>query len=257
MGPVNEHTVGEVSRLSGVSVRTLHHYDDIGLLPAGGRTESGYRLYSDTDLQRLKRILFYRELDFGLDEIARILADPAAADDDHLRRQHRLLRDRQARTSALLDALEYEMEARQMGISLTPEEQLEVFGTDKLGEHQAEAEQRWGDTDAYKQSQRRTSAYTKEDWVEIKRESGENMAAFAAALEAGEPADGPVAMDLAEAHRAHISRRFYDCSPEMHRGLAELYVTDPRFTKTWDDIAPGLARYVHDAFVANAERASR
>src|SRR5918997_5759920 len=111
MGLVNEHTVGEVSRLSGVSVRTLHHYDDIGLLPASGRTEAGYRLYSSTDLQRLKRILFYRELDFGLDEIARILADPAAADDDHLRRQHRLLRDRQTRTAALLEALEHEMEA--------------------------------------------------------------------------------------------------------------------------------------------------
>lgn len=241
--------------MSGVSVRTLHHYDEIGLLPASGRTEAGYRLYSDTDLRRLQRILFYRELDFGLEEIARILADPAAGAGDHLRRQHRLLRERLARTTALLDALELEMEARQMGISLTPEEQLEVFGTDRLGEHQEEAERRWGDTDAYKESQRRTGAYTKDDWIAIKREADENVAALASALSAGEPADGAVAMDLAEAHRRHIGRWFYECSHAAHRGLAELFVADPRFTRTWEDAAPGLARFVHDAIVANADRA--
>jgi MerR family transcriptional regulator, thiopeptide resistance regulator len=130
MGRVNEYTVGAVARLSHVSVRTLHHYDEVGLLPPSGRSEAGYRLYSDDDLARLARILFYRELEFGLEEIARILADPDAGADDHLRRQHRLLRERQAHIQALLRAIETEMEARKMGMSLTPEEQFEVFGTD-------------------------------------------------------------------------------------------------------------------------------
>ncbi|UUY02482.1 MerR family transcriptional regulator [Svornostia abyssi] len=248
MPPVDEYTVGTVARMSGVSARTLHHYDEIGLLPASGRSESGYRLYTDADLERLRRILFYRELEFGLEEIARILEDPEAGDDDHLRRQHRMLRERQARTAGLLHALEQEMEARQMGIKLTPEEQFEIFGTDKLEEHQQEAEQRWGDTDAWKESQRRTAAYTKDDWVQIKAEADTNIEAFAAAIEAGEPADGPVARALAEDHRQHISRWFYECGYDMHRNLAALYVSDPRFTKTWG----GIAQYVHHAILANA-----
>ena len=145
MACVNEYTVGEVARLSRVSVRTLHHYDRLGLLRPGGRSAAGYRLYSDADLRRLRQVLFYRELEFGLDEIAEILADPDAGTDDHLRRQHRLLRHRQARHQALLSAIEREMEARKMGIALTPEEQFEIFGTDKSEEHAQEAGQRWGE----------------------------------------------------------------------------------------------------------------
>ena len=139
---MTEYLVGEVARLSHVSVRTLHHYDAIGLLTPSARSPAGYRQYSGTDLQRLQQILFYRELGFALEEIAGILADPAAGTDDHLRRQHRLLRERRARDAALLGAIEREMEARKMGISLTPEEQFEIFGTDKIAEYTEEARQR-------------------------------------------------------------------------------------------------------------------
>jgi MerR family transcriptional regulator, thiopeptide resistance regulator len=252
---VSEYTVGEVARLSHVSVRTLHHYDNVGLLPPSGRSAAGYRLYSEADLRRLQQILFYRQLDFGLDEIAEILADPDASIDDHLRRQHRLLREQQARNQALLRAIEKEMEAREMGISLTPQEQFEVFGTDNLGEHAEEARQRWGDTDAWKQSQRRTASYAKDDWIQIKSEADENIREFAAALQAGEPAAGTLAMDLAEAHRQHLVRWFYDCEYNMHRGLAEMYIADPRYSASYDDIAPGFSQYVHDAILANADRA--
>ena len=144
-----------------------------------------------------------------------------------------------------------------MGISLTPDEQLEVFGPDRLAEWTAEAEQRWGGTDAWNESQRRAAAYTKEDWIEIKREADENLRAFAAAMRSGDPATGRAAMDLAEARRRHIGRWFYECAPERHRALAELYVADPRFERTYEEVAPGLARYVHAAIVANAERAGR
>ena len=251
---MTEYLVGEVARLSHVSVRTLHHYDAIGLLTPSARSPAGYRQYSGTDLQRLQQILFYRELGFALEEIAEILADPAAGTDDHLRRQHRLLRERRARDAALLGAIEREMEARKMGISLTPEEQFEIFGTDKLAEYAEEAEQRWGDTEAWEQSQRRTAAYTKEDWIAIKAEADASIAGFAEAIRAGEPANGTVAMDLAEAHRQHISRWFYDCGYEMHRGLAELYVSDPRYIAEYDKIEPGFSGYVHDAMLANADR---
>ncbi|HKD87466.1 MAG TPA: MerR family transcriptional regulator [Streptosporangiaceae bacterium] len=250
----SEYTVGMVAQLSHVSVRTLHHYHEIGLLVPGGRSPAGYRLYSADDLRRLQQILLYRELDFGLDEIAEMLADPDAGTDDHLRRQHQLLRSRRDRATRLLAAIEREMEARKMGISLTPEEQLEIFGTDRLEEHAAEAEQRWGETDAWQESRRRTAAYTKQDWITIKAEADANIAGFADAIRAGEPADGTVAMDLAEQHRQHLIRWFYDCGYDMHRGLAELYVSDPRYMASYEEIEPGFSQYVHDAIMSNADR---
>ena len=251
---MTEYLVGDLARISHVSVRTLHHYDSIGLLTPSARSAAGYRLYSDADLRRLRQILFYRELGFALEEIADILADPAAGTDDHLRRQHRLLRERRARDATLLGAIEREMEARKMGIALTPEEQFEIFGTDKLAEYTEEAKQRWGDTDAWRQSERRTAAYTKEDWIAIKSEADANITGFAEAMRAGEPAAGTVAMDLAEAHRQHLSRWFYDCDYQMHRGLAELYVSDPRYMAEYDKIEPGFSQYVHDAIYANSAR---
>jgi MerR family transcriptional regulator, thiopeptide resistance regulator len=249
------YTVGQVAHLSGVTVRTLHHYDEIGLLSPTERTSGGYRVYTDADLERLRRILFYRELGFALDEIATILADPASDAAAHLRRQHRLLRERIERLQAMVAALEKEMEAYQMGMQLTPEEQFEVFGTDKVGgEWAEEAEQRWGDTDEFRESQRRAATYSKADWVTIKEEGDAGLRRFVDAMQSGQPADAEPAMDLAEAHRRYISRWFYDCGYEMHRGLATMYISDERFTKTYDDAANGLARYVHDAIMANAAR---
>ena len=176
--------------------------------------------------------------------------------EQHLREQHRLLRRRIERDQELLAALEKEMEARNMGTSLTPEEQFEVFGTDKVGGQWAdEAAGRWGDTDAYRESRRRTTRYTKADWVAIKAQADASLQAFADAMRSGAPADGDVAMDLAEAHRLHISRWFYDCGYDIHRGLAQMYLADSRFAQTYDSVAPGLSQYVHDAVLANAERA--
>ena len=251
------YTVGEVATLAGVSVRTLHHYHRVGLLVPTARTAAGYRQYSAEDLHRLRQILFYRELGFSLEEIAEILADPEQDADDHLRRQHRLLREQISRRELMLAAVEKEMEAREMGLSLTPEEQLEVFGTDKVdGEWAEEAKRRWGDTEAWKQSQRRTVSYTKQDWLEIQAEMTAINEELAAAMAAGVPAGDPRAMDVAERHRQHISRWFYDCGYDMHRGLAKLYLADQRFAANYDDKAPGLARYAHDAMNANADRAS-
>jgi DNA-binding transcriptional MerR regulator len=259
VNPLNaSYTVGQVAHLSGVTVRTLHHYDEVGLLWPTERTSGGYRVYTDADLDRLRRILFYRELGFALDQIAAVLADPASDTAAHLRRQHHLLRERIERLHAMVAALEKEMEARQMGTRLTPEEQFEVFGTDKVGSEWAEeAGQRWGDTEAYGESQRRAATYTKEDWIAIKAEGDTGLRDFADALRSGEPANGPRAMDLAESHRQHVSRWFYDCGFDVHRGLAAMFVSDERFTRTYDDVAPGLAQYVHDAIITNAERNGR
>ena len=130
VGMSTSYPVGQAANLAGVTVRTLHHYDEIGLLTPTDRATGGYRRYGLRDLGRLRRILFYRELGFPLDEIATILADPRADAAEHLRRQHRLLSERIERLQAMSAAIEKELEAQQMGISLTPEEQFEVFGTD-------------------------------------------------------------------------------------------------------------------------------
>jgi DNA-binding transcriptional MerR regulator len=249
-----DYTVGRVAELAGVTVRTLHHYDEIGLVVPSGRTSAGYRVYEPSDVERLTRVLTYRSLDFTLDQIAELLDDPAVDQVEVLRRQRELLVARGERLAAMVAAIDKELEAKAMGVQLTPEEQLEVFGTDKVGgEWAEEAEQRWGDTDAYRESRRRVASYTKADWERLKAESDDGLRAFASAMSEGIPAGGPDGRALAERHREFLCQWFYDCSYEMHRGLAEMYVADARFTATFDAVAPGLASYVRDAIVANAD----
>jgi hypothetical protein len=152
--------------------------------------------------------------------------------------------------AAIDRALEREMSEQ----PATTEDLKELFGDGFKDEYQQEAEQRWGETEAWKQSASRTKGYTKADWAQVKDEADAVNAAFVAALTSGEPATSVAAMDAAEQHRLHIHDRFYDLDHTFHRGLADMYVADPRFTKTYEDIAPGLAAYVHDAIHANADR---
>ena len=247
-------TVGAVSRLAGVTVRTLHHYDEIGLLNPSGRSDAGYRRYDDADLDLLQRILFYRELGFGLDRIKSVISDGGADAAGHLRDQHALLLARIGRLQRMAAAVEQALEAHTMGISLTPEERFEVFGDFNPDDHAAEAEERWGDTEAYRESRRRTGRYTKADWERIKAQGKAAIEQVVGAMNAEKPADSAEAMEGAEAHRKQIDDAFYPCSYEMHVGLAEMYLADPRFTATYEKIAPGLAQYLHDAIKANAAR---
>jgi MerR family transcriptional regulator, thiopeptide resistance regulator len=248
------YSVGQVAGLAGVTIRTLHHYDEIGLLSPSGRSAVGYRIYEEADLERLQRILFYRELGFALEEIATIVDDPRTDVVGHLRRQRELLTERIKRLRAMVEAIDYEMEAQTMGIRLTPEERFEVFGDFRPEDYAEEAEQRWGDTEAYRQSQRRVASYTKEDWQQIKAEE-EVRANLAAAFAAGLAPDSDEALAAAEAHRQHITRWFYDCSYDIHRGLTDMYVNDDRFRAHYDALAPGLAQFIREAAHANANRA--
>ncbi len=247
------YSVGQLASLAGVSVRTLHHYDDIGLLSPVGRSAAGYRRYGDQDLLRLQRIMFYRELGFALEDITDLINDPETGPADHLRRQHKLLTERLKRTKRLVEAVEKAMEAEQMGISLTPQERLELFGDDPE-RYADEARERWGDTDAYQQSVRRTRSYTKQDWLTIKAEAGQITQALATAMAAGQAPNSPAAMDAAERHRQHLSRWFYDCSPQAHLGLGAMYAADERFAANYEPIASGLSVYIRDAIAANAAR---
>ncbi len=248
------YSVGQVAELAGVTVRTLHHYGQIGLLEPQERTAAGYRRYSDDDLQELQHILFYRELGFPLEDIATILRVPGADASAHLARQRELLMQRIHRLQSMVAAVEKEMEAKTMGIQLTPEEKFEVFGPTYSEDYETEAEQRWGDTGAWKQSQARTATFSKEQWVEIKKAGDDLNRRLAEAMRAGAAPDSPQAMHLAEEHRRSIET-FYDCGYPMHRGLGDMYVQDERFTRTYDDVAPGLAQWLRGAIHANADRA--
>lgn len=246
-------TIGEVARFAGVTVRTLHHYDAIGLLSPSRRSGSGRRGYDPTDLDRLQRILFYRELDLPLTDIAGLLdgdEDPLS----HLARQRHALQERIERLERLVTVLERTMEARKMGINLDPDEMFEVFGDVDPSEHAEEAEQRWGDTDAWRQSQQRTSRYTKADWQRFKAEQEALNADMVAALDAGVAPDDERGMDLAERARLQIHEWFYDCPHAMHVHLGQMYVDDPRFRANYDDQREGLAAWLRDAIVANAQR---
>jgi DNA-binding transcriptional MerR regulator len=246
------HTVGKVAELAGVTVRTLHHYDEIGILSPSERTPAGYRRYDDADLERLQQILYYRELGFSLDDIATILDDPQADATAHLRRQHELLTVRLKRLQEMVNAIEFAMEAQRVGIQLTPEERFEVFGDFNPDDYAEEAERRWGEGDAYQESIRRTSGYTKADWQRFKAESEAWGQRLCALMDSGAPPDSPDAMELAEEHRQSISRWFYDCSYEIHTGLADMYVSDPRFVAVYERTKPGMGQYLNEAIHANA-----
>ncbi|MGW6905755.1 MerR family transcriptional regulator [Streptomyces sp. NPDC054940] len=248
------YSVGQVAGFAGVTVRTLHHYDDIGLLVPSERSHAGHRRYSDADLDRLQQILFYRELGFPLEEVAALLDDPEADARAHLRRQHELLTARIEKLQKMAAAVEHAMEARKMGLNLTPEEKFEVFGDHDPDQYEDEVRERWGHTDAYRQSQQRTASYTKADWKRINEEMDAIHRRMADLMTDGTPADSEAAMDTAEEHRRFITGTYYDCSHEMHTCLGEMYVADPRFTATYDNIRPGLAVYLRDAILANAAR---
>jgi hypothetical protein len=133
---------------------------------------------------------------------------------------------------------------------MTPTSMFEDFDPTQYEE---EARERWGHTDSYRESARRTAGYGETEWTQIRADADAVVADFARLLAAGEPADGDEARSVAERHRQHIIRWFYDLSPQMHRNLAEMYIADQRFAASYERVAPGMAGYVHDAVVANAD----
>ncbi|MBO0679822.1 MerR family transcriptional regulator [Mycolicibacterium sp. S2-37] len=244
-------TVGAVAGLTGISVRTLHHYDHIGLVVPSVRTAAGYRGYTDADIERLHLVLVYRSVGLPLDEIRTLLDDPHADVGAHLQRQLGVLRAHAETLSHTITAVEKLMNAHRNGIALTAEEQVEIFGTTAFGEeYAAEAQQRWGDTDAWRQSRHRTARMTKQDWLAVKAEGDALLADLAAAKRSGVAPGSPAAGQLAGRHRASIER-FYDCDDEMALCLVQMYLADERFTRYYDDVEPGLAQYLHDIVVAD------
>jgi len=248
------HTVGQVAALARVTVRTLHHYDRIGLLVPSQRSEQGYRLYDYGDLERLRQIRLLCDLRFSLDAVGQLLDAPAYDRRSALEAQRELLRERQKRTDRIIRGVDRALTAMERETEMDRTEMfagLEEFDHEQYRE---EAEERWGDTDAYKESMRRTRRYGKSDWARIRKEGETVVARLAELMAEGGQAAGRAAMDLAEEHRCHIDRWFYPCSHGMHRNLAEMYTEDPRFEEYFEKRGEGLAAFVQDAIRANEAR---
>lgn len=235
-------------------MRTLHHYDHIGLVIPSVRTAAGYRGYTDADVERLHLVLVYRSVGLALDEIRVLLDDPAVDVLARLKQQHELLLEHADRLQHTIKAVEELMSAHSGGIQLTAEEQVEIFGDELFGEgYDKEAEERWGGTEEWRQSRERTAKMTKQDWIDFKAENDALLEALAQAKRSGVEPGSAEANQLAARHRANIER-FYDCSDEMHRCLGELYLADERYGSFYNNVEPGLAQFVNDIIVANIER---
>lgn len=240
-----------------VSVRALHHYDEIGLLVPSGRSTAGYRLYTDRDLERLQEILFFRELGFALEEIKRLLSDKNVDRKTLLLAQKNDLVQKASRLHSVVALIDRTLDAMTKGKAMSDQELFDGFaGPDAIARDE-EAKARWGDTDSYKESARRTRLYTKDDWAAMRDESEAITQGFANLLAGGVSPQDERAIALAERARLHIDRWFYPCSPSMHVTLGEMYVQDPRFAQNYDRHAPGLAQFVCEAIRANDDSARR
>lgn len=239
------HSIGEVSKMAGVSARTLRYYDREGLVKPSVVTQAGYRLYDDAALGELAQILFFRELDFSIEDIRRIRSRPDYDAREALARQRTLLEMRRDRLDRLIALA---------GRALKGEAVMELnaFDMSKIEEAQREyaqeARERWGDTEAYAQSEARTRGYGKADWARIQRETGEVFAGFAKL--AGTAPDSPEAKALVRKWQDVITRNFYDCTDEILLGLATLYETDERFAKNIDKAGEGTAKFMTAAIRA-------
>jgi MerR family transcriptional regulator, thiopeptide resistance regulator len=241
------YRVAEVAAIAGVTVRTLHHYDAIDLLTPSGRSRAGYRLYTDRDLLRLQQILIQRELGLPLEQIRRVLDDPAFDLHAALLAQKAALEARAAHTRAMLDAVDvalsrvaapdYQQEERTISMQ-------DLFQGFEPEQYEEEARQRWGQTDAYRESARRTKSYTPADWARFSQEQTQVYAGLLSLMQAGvKPQDASV-QELVERHRLLIDQWFYPCSPEMHANLASLYEGDSRFEQNIDKFGAGLTRFL-------------
>ncbi len=248
------HTVGQVAALAGVTVRTLHHYDRIGLLSPSRRSDGGYRLYDYGDLERLRQIRLFRELQFSLEAIGEMLDAPAFDRRSALVAQRELLLERQERTDRIIRGVDRALTAMDEEVQMDRTEMFDGLEEIDHEQYKDEVEQRWGDGDAYKSSLLRTRRYGKGDWARIKEEGASVLARMAKLMAEGAQAAGHAAMDLAEEHRRHIDRWFYPCNHGMHRNLAGMYAADPRFEEYFEKRAKGLAVFVQDAIRANEAR---
>jgi len=238
------YTVHQVATLAGVSVRTLHHYDQIKLLRPSSRTAAGYRLYGEADLLRLQQILFFRELGFPLGEIQRILDDPGFDQVKALESHKRMLHERAERLALLLSTVDKTIQKlTEDTMTLTDAELYEGFSQEQIERYKREVKERY-DPKLVAESDRRVRKMSKAQWQAVGAEGQEATRRMAELMDR-DPGDREVQETIAR-HHAWIEN-FYPASAEVYRGLGQLYVEHPEFRAYYEAYAPNLADFMQAA----------
>ncbi len=227
-------SVSKTAKLTGVSVRTLHYYDEIGLLLPSMVSETGYRYYDEWALEKLQQILFYRELDFPLKDIVKIMNASNYKKEDALKRQRELLKLKRQRLDNLIDLLDANLKGdNTMNFKEFDRSTIE----EAKRKYAKEVEEKWGDTDAYAKSKAKTEQYSNEDWEKVMSKMDTILKKFADQIDAAP--ESQIVQALVEEWRNFITESYYDCTVEILAGLGEMYVADERFTKNMDKFCVG------------------
>ena len=238
--------IKEFAKLTGVSVRTLHYYDEIGLIkPALVDAQNGYRFYDENSLLRMQEILFYRELDFPLKSILEILSSPDYDKQKALAEQRKLLELKKERLERIIDALDGATKGK---VTMTAFDNSDYETARK--QYEAEAKQRWGETDAYKEHQEKTADYSKDKWQEVNDGLMEIFAKFAECKQNGNTADSDDAQALVKELQNYITENYYTCTKEILAGLGQMYVADERFKTNIDKHTLGTAAFISESITA-------
>ncbi|QGG57931.1 MerR family transcriptional regulator [Paenibacillus sp. FSL W8-1187] len=236
--------VKEAAELAGVSVRTLHHYDEIGLLHPEEATESGYRLYSPRDLKTLQQILFFRELGFPLKQIKAILHDPGYREEEALRLHRDLLLEKRRRLDVLIANVERTIRHEQGEMDMSDKQRFEGFDFG-ANPYEQEARERWGDQAVDEAGEKAMGEQGQEEMNALYRRL--------ASLREQPPASAEAQAAIGEWYA--FLQRFSTYTPEMFRHLGEMYVADERFTANIDRFGEGLAAFMKEAMAVYADRA--
>lgn len=228
--------IKEFAVFTGVSVRTLHYYDDIGLLkPAFVDDATGYRYYDENSLLRMQAILFYRELDFSLKNIRKILSSTDFDRRATLEEQKKLLILKKERLERLISSIDEAMKGANV---------MSAFDNSEFEKYKSEVQKRWGSTDAYKEYSEKAEDYSDEKQKNLSEETDRIMAEFAHCLKNGKTPDSDDAQCLVKKLQGFISDNYYLCTNEILSGLGQMYVADERFRKNIDKHAEGTAAFI-------------
>ena len=235
--------IKEFADFTGVSVRTLHYYDEIDLLkPATVDKDNGYRYYNKKSAERMFEIIFLREMDFSLKSIKDILASPNYNKNEAFRKQKELLLLKKSRLDRLISALE---KAEKGEFDMKNLNNNEYENAKKS--YEKEVKEKWGKTDAYKESCEKTAGYSEGKWNDVTEGLMAVFGDFADAMKSGLSADSNEAKAIAEKLQSYITESFYTCTKEILSGLGEMYVLDERFRSNIDKYGEGTAEYARDA----------
>ena len=231
--------IKEFAEFTGVSVRTLHFYDEIGLLkPAFVDKFTGYRFYDESSVLRMQEILFYRELDFSLKSIGEILSSPNYEKERALKEQKNLLIIKKERLERLISAIDRAEKGENI---------MNVFNNSEFENYKQEVKEKWGTTEAFKEHAEKTKDYSKEKWNNLSEEMGRIFYEFSVCMKNNENAGSEKAQNLVKTLQNHISENYYHCTNGIFAELGQMYVMDERFKNNIDKNGDGTAEFINEA----------